>query len=556
MSPRNKCFICKKSLKVKEQKIACSECKKIQHITCANISEQQYNLMATNHNKGIWKCNSCKQRTNSISKKDNQNKGHTISPRRLRNKLTNIISNERSNSAFNTPENNTPVNTSDKVTQRNYVLNISTNNSFQSLDSEDFNLGGNTSSEHTDKQNRSYPGVGAITLEDYEKLEKKIQDMTTKLKDTDNYLGKLLIENENMKKEIEKYKTQISYLTNICRTPSGKKGLSSSNNKRDSSVTKRIQLDNKRDNVRQDDEKHNMSPNLENVQSKVLNGSPKMENNQYKDSNIIQDNYLEATHIDLEHKYDENTHTNLKHDKNDFQQTKTKKIVIKPEETIRKPLNKVIIIADEQGKGLQHCIQSLLGEKFAVCCFWKSGAKMLDVLNSYKTEIMSLSKDDYVVVIGGTNDNNPSEFKTAIATWLNFVNTTNIMFCEVPFNKALNEYMLNQVITQQCKQREHCTFINLNYTNRRIPKRDNFIYNISRYIFREILRTQNYCKYQRLILPVCEKSTQTDDVMSPIKGKGSMDFPNASIISLNGNEEFYSSSRNVSINNDPDLFRV
>lgn len=225
-----------------------------------------------------------------------------------------------------------------------------------------------------------------------------------------------------------------------------------------------------------------------------------------------------------------------------------KKIVKKVEETMPKPLKKVIIIADQQGKGLQPCLQSVLGSQFSISCFWKGGAKMLDVLNSFKTEIMSLSKEDYVVVVGGTNDTNPCEYKTVIRTWLNFITNTNIIICEVPFNKSLNEFMLNQVLSQLCEQHEYCTFLDLNYTNSYIPRKDK-VTNISRYVLREILRIQNQGKYKDYILDACNKSTQTEDL-----GIGASNFTKVTPVLVNEDDKI--ATKNVTRYNDLDFFRV
>lgn len=495
MSPRSKCFTCKKLIRLKEQKITCSECKTIQHITCANVSDQRYNLMTSTRTKGKWKCVPCSQKTSGSPNVDSMKttpskNSHNNNP--THNTHINLHD-EILNSTLKSPEKIAiPTNkTLGKVTPQNCTINVSMSNSFESLNTDEFDLGGNTIHEYTEQHNRSCPGVGTIKLEEYEKLEEKLQITNKKLAETNTYLEKLLLENDSMEKEIDKYKKQILCLTNICRTSSNKKGLGPSSNS----------------------------------------------------------NVTENVHTGVNNKYEQNT--SHKHNNMIIQQSKIKKIVKKVEETMPNPIKKVIIIADQQGKGLQPCLQSVLGTQFSISCFWKGGAKMLDVLNSCKTEIMSLSKDDYVVVVGGTNDTNPCEYKTAIKTWLNFITNTNIIICEVPFNKSLNEFMLNHVISQLCEQHEYCTFLDLNYTNRYIPRKDKFVTNISRYVLREILRIQNQGKYKDYILDACNKSTQTED-----SGMGAANFTNVTPVLVNGDDKIATKNRNVTSNNDLDFFLV
>lgn len=173
---------------------------------------------------------------------------------------------------------------------------------------------------------------------------------------------------------------------------------------------------------------------------------------------------------------------------------------------------RVIIVADQQGRGLQQSLQVLLGPKFSVFCFWKSGAKLCDVLGSCNKELTSLSENDYVVILGGLNDVNPCEVKTSIISWLNFVTSANVLICEIPHNKTLNEKMLNYEVSQVCQKFKNCSFVDMNYSSL-IPNRKNFITNLCRYVLREILKIQNKANYCKYLQKTIEKSTQTESII-------------------------------------------
>lgn len=62
---------------------------------------------------------------------------------------------------------------------------------------------------------------------------------------------------------------------------------------------------------------------------------------------------------------------------------------------------KIYILADQQGRDIQQTLQKLVGSEFQVFCFWKSNAKMCNILNSCKDDLKSLDKNDFVVIMSG-----------------------------------------------------------------------------------------------------------------------------------------------------------
>lgn len=182
--------------------------------------------------------------------------------------------------------------------------------------------------------------------------------------------------------------------------------------------------------------------------------------------------------------------------------------------------NKVIIIADQQGRFVQTILQKLLGEKFLVTCFWKRGATLKQVLNTEKSEISLLDKNDFVIVLGGVNDRNPVETQINLINFLNNTQNTNVIVSEVLYNIYLNVKKLNCEFKLMCSQYIHATYISMNYSMF-IPDYSSLALHISQLTLREILRIaykQNFNKYSMERLSVdtapmyIDKCTQTENI--------------------------------------------
>lgn len=179
------------------------------------------------------------------------------------------------------------------------------------------------------------------------------------------------------------------------------------------------------------------------------------------------------------------------------QNTENNSIIINPENNlisdrdnmeITKGTNKrkIIILADQQGKGTQHYLQQLLGNEFEVTCFWKSGARLDEVLNTMNREILKLTKRDFVIIIGGTNDMSPFKVEENLILFFNFAKNTNIIVSEIPFNSALHEHKLNHNIKLLCNNYGHISFVDMDYS-RFIPRGKKFTISLCRYLLKDIL---------------------------------------------------------------------
>lgn len=90
--------------------------------------------------------------------------------------------------------------------------------------------------------------------------------------------------------------------------------------------------------------------------------------------------------------------------------------------------NRIIILADDQGKNMQRTLQTIIGDRYQITCVWKPGATMQKVLDSGKEDIKTLGAKDYVVVLCGLNETLPNEFHFYLGSWVSGINkNTNIL---------------------------------------------------------------------------------------------------------------------------------
>lgn len=174
----------------------------------------------TEYHKNKWKCHVCYERpktTNSTPKGTfNSPKVKSISPEKLQN---------------------------EKSEHENYVINVSTVNSFDSLSTEgtdDRDDEYSSCSQENDSQteevnmNRSCPDLGNKIAE-LEEMKDKNNDLEAKLQIAENEIDALLSENCTLKKQIKDYEKKIHNLTTICKS---RKSNAPSNSSRRQSINK------------------------------------------------------------------------------------------------------------------------------------------------------------------------------------------------------------------------------------------------------------------------------------------------------------------------------
>lgn len=183
---------------------------------------------------------------------------------------------------------------------------------------------------------------------------------------------------------------------------------------------------------------------------------------------------------------------------------------------------KIIIIGDQYGKHIREILGNLLGPEYEVNCFLKPGGESSEILKVWKDKISSLNFSDCVVVITGSNDRNPFNFKSNIMNWAATCQNTNVIISEVPRNDYLNLVKLNYELKFICSKYRQIVYLDMGYS-RFIPRKQHFALNLSRSLLKEILcigykqNYQNYIRYKNNVVCSlskdifkCDKGSQTE----------------------------------------------
>lgn len=151
---------------------------------------------------------------------------------------------------------------------------------------------------------------------------------------------------------------------------------------------------------------------------------------------------------------------------------------------------KILVLGDEQARSTRIILQKLLGSEYAVRSICKPGAQLRDIIYCTKLEVWNFTRNDFIVLAGGSNDRNPFDFQRNLNIWLESVKHTNVIVSEIPFNRHLNEKKLNHDLKFVCSRYSNVTFIDMDYS-RDVPNRKYFALSLSRSLVRDVLRINN-----------------------------------------------------------------
>lgn len=210
------CAVCDKKI-LSNEYLKCMCCNKYIDIACtSNVTLKFFRTMTTK-TKDHWKCHLCtvsKKRKNIVNSEQMTTPSSTKS---LRHDQITIDTES------------TPITNIENVTMRKkYVINVSTENSFQSLSDED--LLEETVNTISCQLNRSYPEVRMNYSHDLAELNEKIEILQNKLGSAEAEIENLLSENLSFQAIIAEQKKKIELLTRICKSPN-KRTKKSTNNK-------------------------------------------------------------------------------------------------------------------------------------------------------------------------------------------------------------------------------------------------------------------------------------------------------------------------------------
>lgn len=155
---------------------------------------------------------------------------------------------------------------------------------------------------------------------------------------------------------------------------------------------------------------------------------------------------------------------------------------------------RVLIISDEQGRGICQLLQGLLGEEFRVQSVIKPYATMDQVLESCSLLCKGYGKNDYIVILGGSNDKDPIRLKSLLYYNLSLLVNMNVILCNVSTNANLNEDKINSTFRHLCSRFTHTTFLDVSDSECSHRMRLNKLY-ACRVLLREICRIHHTQKY-------------------------------------------------------------
>lgn len=158
---------------------------------------------------------------------------------------------------------------------------------------------------------------------------------------------------------------------------------------------------------------------------------------------------------------------------------------------------KIVILADQRGRYVRDELQKLVGPNYAVTCFWKPGANLSSILEIDDNTFVNLTKDDFIIVLGGINDHNPYEVQATVNSFMQKCKNVNAFVSEIPFNKFLNEKTLNYTVKFICSKYVSAKFIDMNYSQQIPIKRRSMCLDICRYLLKDILCIENRAKFMR-----------------------------------------------------------
>lgn len=186
---------------------------------------------------------------------------------------------------------------------------------------------------------------------------------------------------------------------------------------------------------------------------------------------------------------------------------------------------RVMIFADENGKGISIILQKLLGSEFSVTAIVKPYASTKHIVESCSSICKGFTSQDYVIVLTGSNDKDPIELQSLLYSCLTNVTHTNVLLGTIFCNTHLNVHKLNNSIKYVCSRftnarvLEWSTFLtdvkNM-YLNRKIE--------VCRHILRDILQLnykikyEEYCKIKvsrKQYKNACTQTISSNNVESP-----------------------------------------
>lgn len=415
------CNVCNNKVDPKNT-IACMLCKLNFEYDCIGYSEKLHKLKDVATRKK-WQCKTCEQK----KKPQVTPRSPAVPIASASKKLASPASPKDTKKPSKDNTLSTEKNSDTDLTKQKevYKINVSTNNSFQSL--SDPEIWEQTQNSSISRLNSSCPDIRRINLEEkIEELENRNRDLQEKLHIAESEIDNLHLENSDLKKLLSKHENKAKYLVDIISHSSSKKHVTLRKKRQGLNNT---QLD--------------FSLDVENREEETIlnygNSTPTIDREPKNSQNI------------------DSTSTNCRLDN-------VASVNVTSDETISTTKSNIYIIGDQQVKGLTtQLIKSRSrgwNDRYSVTGLVKPFASSSQILNSCSSMYDKISKNDILILSLGCNDKNPYSIMTNICNILCNFKESKVFLLSVQHNNYLNTHKLNSEINALIKNYANCTFIN------------------------------------------------------------------------------------------------
>lgn len=187
--------------------------------------------------------------------------------------------------------------------------------------------------------------------------------------------------------------------------------------------------------------------------------------------------------------------------------------------------HKILLLADEAGRGIGKRLQKLVGANYVITSIVKSNAMLDQVVDSCSVYCKDFAKSDFVIIMAGSNDKTPLKAQSYLYYTIGQLKQTNVLVCKIYRNNNLNIHSLNTMIRHVCECSDNVEFVSLDDGNDSEFSFDRTI--ASRLIYRDFLRVNyrnSYRDYMRKAqngnvkkVPITsDKSSQTKKIVQKV----------------------------------------
>lgn len=480
------CHKCRSIINSKDA-IVCAVCKNTYEFDCAGLSEKMYRLMKQDTRKN-WKCKQCihQNRNPDLSNNDQIN----ITRRNRAHKIASVTDSVTEKIAVAPTINKNAYDDNKTSPIPQFEL------SSQSFDSQIYDSEASTPEKLSRSLDHTITQHSKSTRTD--ELQKEIEGLKLALMSIENEFENTIIENNELKRQINKLTSEIEILKTLCQTPPLKKNNSKKN--RQSLIIS--------------------TPTMQNGPKFNLDENTKVEHLQEK----MKDLEMKLQKMEMFRKKLNEEIENLKQKSSGLKNVKeTPKAILKQGYTKKVGNSCIYIFGDQQASGWSADLTKIRSKErknvhdYTISGSIKPNAVTKHVIAMSAKTLKHVNQDDYVVITIGSNDCNPTKLIADLTVALSQLSNTHVIVTSVEKNPHLNEQMLNSSLKTLLTCFENCCYVDLTKCWSSVDK----VHALNKYIntrdYHRKYLTYNYREYK--INNMYSKMTSSLDCISNISKK-------------------------------------